>query len=326
MSDDIEIKSISSNSSEDRKEDPFVTTSRASKKKKSKKRKRKTDKTTSKKSTFKRKKQKVKHRDSDDSAMSDTSETKETSFDRKEENIDVNTDERMELERILRNFGGGTGFDNFGGYGFGSRLSKQRVDEILKALKSDNEMIQLEAVTELCNFFSVSTQDSVQSARVELFIPHLVTLLRKFDNVQLSLMAARSLTHIMDCLPPIASLIVQHGGIDALCQTLMNPEYIDLVEQSIQCLYHLSQTYGPQLLKSGVLGASLMYIDFFAINIQRTVIQMAVNICKRISRDTNFDDLREPIQSLINCLMNPDQKNQGKCHYCHYEYCKLLFS
>lgn len=123
-------------------------------------------------------------------------------------------------------------------------------------------------------------------------------------------MAARSLTHIMDCLPPIASLIVQHGGIDALCQTLMNPEYIDLVEQSIQCLYHLSQTYGPQLLKSGVLGASLMYIDFFAINIQRTVIQMAVNICKRISRDTNFDDLREPIQSLINCLMNPDQKSK----------------
>lgn len=47
-----------------------------------------------------------------------------TSFDRKEENIDVNTDERMELERILRNFGGGTGFDNFGGYGFGSRLCK----------------------------------------------------------------------------------------------------------------------------------------------------------------------------------------------------------
>lgn len=67
-----------------------------------------------------------------------------------------------------------------------NQIAKQRVDEILKALKSDNEMIQLEAVTELCNFFSVSTQDSVQSARVELFIPHLVTLLRKFDNVQLS--------------------------------------------------------------------------------------------------------------------------------------------
>ena len=70
-----------------------------------------------------------------------------------------------------------------------------------------------------------------------------INLLQTDHNPDIMLLAARSLTHLADNLPTSCSSIVRHGGVPALCERLLNIEYIDLAEQSLQArplLRHLS--------------------------------------------------------------------------------------
>ena len=61
-----------------------------------------------------------------------------------------------------------------------------------------------------------------------------ISLLQTDHNPDIMLLAARSLTHLADNLPTSCSSIVRHGGVPALCERLLNIEYIDLAEQSLQ--------------------------------------------------------------------------------------------
>lgn len=123
------------------------------------------------------------------------------------------------------------------------------------------------------------------------------------------MLAARSLTHMLDCLPPASSQVVNAGAVPVLAGKLLNIQYIDLAEQSLQCLSHLSYNYPHLLLKEGILTASLQYCDFFASNIQRTVLKMAANICRRVSRDT-FNLVEPALSSLANFLQYSDQQSE----------------
>lgn len=68
-----------------------------------------------------------------------------------------------------------------------------------------------------------------------------IGLLQTDHNPDIMLLAARSLTFLADVLPTCCGTIVRHGAVPALCERLLNIEYIDLAEQSLQVLpsHHL---------------------------------------------------------------------------------------
>jgi E3 ubiquitin-protein ligase TRIP12 len=111
---------------------------------------------------------------------------------------------------------------------------------------------------------------------------------------------------MIDSCPPTASAIVANQGVSLLIEKLLNIEFIDLAEQCVHCLYLLSETHAIVLLKQGVLSASLMFFDFFGIHVQKDVIKMAVNLCKRIPND-NFDAIQTVIPNLTNLLSYDDE-------------------
>lgn len=59
-------------------------------------------------------------------------------------------------------------------------------------------------------------------------------LLQSDSNPEVMLLAARALTFLADVLPASCSSIVRHGAVPAFCERLLNIEYIDLAEQSLQ--------------------------------------------------------------------------------------------
>lgn len=61
-----------------------------------------------------------------------------------------------------------------------------------------------------------------------------ISLLQTDHNPDIMLLAARSLTFLADVLPACCGTIVRHGAVPALCERLLNIEYIDLAEQSLQ--------------------------------------------------------------------------------------------
>lgn len=64
--------------------------------------------------------------------------------------------------------------------------------------------------------------------------PEQVQFLGYEHNPELMLLAARGLTFLADVFPPAAAAIIRHGAVPALCLRLLNVEYIDLAEQSLQ--------------------------------------------------------------------------------------------
>ncbi len=48
------------------------------------------------------------------------------------------------------------------------------------------------------------------------------------------ILAARALTFLADVLPSSCTSIVRHGAVPIFCERLLNIEYIDLAEQSLQ--------------------------------------------------------------------------------------------
>lgn len=158
-----------------------------------------------------------------------------------------------------------------------------RIKAIVAMLRDDDEMQHLTGLNELCEYISISTEDSMMTFPVDQVVPQLVTLLGHEHNPDVMLLAARALTFLADVYPPSAMSIIRHGAVPAFCARLLTIEYIDLAEQSLQALEKLSHDHPGPLLRAGALVAVLSYIDFFQTGVQRVAAATAANICRGIT-------------------------------------------
>eukprot|EP01117_Protostelium_nocturnum_P003254 TRINITY_DN1420_c0_g1_i2.p1 TRINITY_DN1420_c0_g1~~TRINITY_DN1420_c0_g1_i2.p1 ORF type:complete len:1554 (+),score=499.41 TRINITY_DN1420_c0_g1_i2:246-4907(+) len=195
-------------------------------------------------------------------------------------------------------------------------MNRSRLNTLLQGLKSEgNEDIQLQCLFELCDFLSVGTEENMSNFAVDSFVPPLVSLLQVDYNPELMLISCRALTYLMEALPSASSYLVNHGAIPPLCAKLLSIDYIDLAEQSIQCLEKISYEYSSVILQSGGLSAVLSFLDFFATNTQRLCVNIAANICRQIT-EANFHYVEEVIPILQNLLEYSDQKVVEKTVIC----------
>jgi E3 ubiquitin-protein ligase TRIP12 len=92
-------------------------------------------------------------------------------------------------------------------------------------------------------------------------------------------------------------------------ERLLNIEFIDLAEQCIQCLYYLSTQYSLIILEFGILGTLLTISDFFAINIQRRIVQILYNISKKINHE-EFHLIEESLPTMKMIFNNTDTNSK----------------
>ena len=121
-------------------------------------------------------------------------------------------------------------------------------------------MQHIDALSQLCELLSVSTEDSISMLPVETLAPTLVSslapqsalpgkstslhtqtcmfpqvdMLNKDHSPDIMLLAARALTFMADAMPSSCHAIVRHGAVQAFCGRLLVIEYIDLAEQCLQ--------------------------------------------------------------------------------------------
>lgn len=70
----------------------------------------------------------------------------------------------------------------------------------------------------------------------ETFAPLLVQCMRREHNIDIMLLAARALTHMMEALPSSCNVVVGAGAVPVFCEKLLAIEFIDLAEQVCQFL------------------------------------------------------------------------------------------
>eukprot|EP00698_Gefionella_okellyi_P017273 TRINITY_DN5031_c0_g1_i1.p1 TRINITY_DN5031_c0_g1~~TRINITY_DN5031_c0_g1_i1.p1 ORF type:complete len:1695 (-),score=309.88 TRINITY_DN5031_c0_g1_i1:43-5127(-) len=204
------------------------------------------------------------------------------------------------LQAILRKLGG---FEDV----LSVRAPSNRFKGLLVGLTSGDEMEQLEALSEVAEMLSLGTEDSLSTFDIDAFAPVLVNLLNAEHNPDLMLLAARSLTHLMDVIPPSCARIVGFGAVPSFCNKLLTIEYIDVAEQSLLALEKISHEHASAILQSGGLAAVLAFIDFFATPVQRVSASIAATMCKNVPLEA-FGLVRDCIGGLLGLLNSSDQK------------------
>ena len=74
-----------------------------------------------------------------------------------------------------------------------TKKGRSHLNNLLQGLKSDDEIGQLQAVMELCDFLSIGTEDNMSNFSVDLFVPALVNLLQLEHNPEIMRMEKKKL-------------------------------------------------------------------------------------------------------------------------------------
>ena len=77
--------------------------------------------------------------------------------------------------------------------------------------------------------------------------------------------ASICINHILDININSASVLVNHKGVEILCNTMQDFNYIDVAEYSIKALEKVSADYPDYILSSGGLPIMMNMIDFFIV-------------------------------------------------------------
>lgn len=212
------------------------------------------------------------------------------------------------LQGLLRRLGA-SGLDDMFPSSLGS--SHSRLRQLLGTIRNpDNETQQIDALSQLCEYLSVGTEESMVSFSIDLFVSPLIGLLSNASGTtspDIMLLSARALTHMMDALPSAAASIAHNGAAAPLCANLVSIEYIDLAEQSLSALQKLSVDYPQPIVRAGGFVAALSFIDFFSTGVQRVAATTACNLCRSPPHDA-IDMIIGVLPVMMNLLDSGDQR------------------
>ncbi|KAJ1341678.1 hypothetical protein BSLG_003790 [Batrachochytrium salamandrivorans] len=115
------------------------------------------------------------------------------------------------------------------------------------------------------------------------------------------LLSCRCLSNLFEANPSSVVYIVRHAGVEALVAKLTEIEYIDLAETILAVLAHVAAAYPLAVIRSNGLVASLQYIDFFGVHVQRVAMSIAANACRALGA-LHSSGLRDAAHSSMNAV------------------------
>lgn len=127
------------------------------------------------------------------------------------------------------------------------------------------------------------------------------------DQGTMVLLACRCLANLIEAMPHTAHTVVSCGAVPVLLSKLMEIEFIDLAEQTLQTLEKVSVDYPTSIIREGGLMAMLQYLDFFNIHIQRTAMTAVSHCCRKLSAE-HFDRVRDVVPIIRTVLTYADQR------------------
>ena len=164
--------------------------------------------------------------------------------------------------------------------GEGRNRHRERVAEIVKGMNERDESRQYQALLDLNDMLNMGTEESLNALRPELLVKPLIACIHR-DHLEVTILAARNLTYLIDCVPPSIPLVVSEGGVAAFCEKLFNIVDVDLADQCLQGLDKLAQEQPISVLRDNALTAILSFIDFFPLASQRRSVNTVTNALRR---------------------------------------------
>lgn len=185
-----------------------------------------------------------------------------------------------------------------------SNSNNSKVQNLLQAMKSDDEGASLAATTEICSMLVMGNEETLTGFPIKNAVSALRDILKSGKNYDLMNHACRALTYMMEALPRSTSQVAT--AIPQLVDQLKSIECMDVAEQALDALETLSRRHGKLILHSNGIGACLQFIDFFSIVSQRHALAITANAINNVSsHDIEFV---QPILPLLSSRLSMDDK------------------
>ncbi|KAK9450260.1 uncharacterized protein V1518DRAFT_372191 [Limtongia smithiae] len=205
-----------------------------------------------------------------------------------------------------------------GKYGLESESSKvhfiSQFSDMLNLLKQREDPEQrMDALRRLSDLILYRSDEVIQNALslsagtiINEFTDIMENPIPGDDDTESVLLACRSLRYLVDLVPKASRFVLDGDLLPLFCKKLREIEYIDVAEQILLILKMISADHPVSVTELGALTASLQYIEFFPIFIQRAAIGIAVN-CSKIILPHCVDTFCEIMPLIIRMIMGTDK-------------------
>ncbi|KEG12995.1 E3 ubiquitin-protein ligase TRIP12 [Trypanosoma grayi] len=168
--------------------------------------------------------------------------------------------------------------------GVSQRKATKEIATMRENISSDDEVRQIAGLNELCNMLSMGNSMTIGFIRPNVLVPSMLNCLRKEDNIDLMILAARALTYLVDAISSTVYVLGSEGGVEAILLHLQEVKDIELSEQCLTCVEKITQnTNGAvMVLQKGGAKALLIYVDFFSSSSQRKAWTSVAAMCRRV--------------------------------------------
>ncbi|CEF61963.1 E3 ubiquitin-protein ligase TRIP12 [Strongyloides ratti] len=188
----------------------------------------------------------------------------------------------------------------FGGSGLSGHPAK-----IMEDLTSNEELIQLTAANDLAETLIMHNEDNMPPFPIKEVVQILIQLLQKEHNYELMLVASRCISNLLEVLPRTYTIV--NETVPYLLQKLERIECIDVAEQCLIALEHITRRSAKLVLNAGGIPAAISHVDFFSMPSQRLSFQIAANCANHITSN-EFGLIKDSVSYLVCRLNGEDDK------------------
>lgn len=124
----------------------------------------------------------------------------------------------------------------------------------------------------------------------------------QFSNPDVLVTAGQCIKTILQNSPSSAKRMIKQGLLSSLVAFLINIEFIDLAEVSLDCLAKTALLHPRRCIKADVARALLVHLDFFRRDYQLTSLRAVLCMCQA-THDRDFEKLIFPILSPLQAII-----------------------
>lgn len=190
------------------------------------------------------------------------------------------------VDLIQTLMGGGVMFNGGGGLGGGNFGVHSEIDALMNNLNQrEDPYLVLESLNELSERLlmmnGITAERIIPANRLAMTLVSIMQDPLLSEELELHLVSCRCLYNFLEVNQDFIHEALNNGAVEALCQKLLEINYIDLTEQALQTLEMISRDpiSHVQIVNCDGLKACLQYLDFFTVHAQRKSLIIVANSC-----------------------------------------------
>ncbi|CAD2216329.1 hypothetical protein ADEAN_000379100 [Angomonas deanei] len=188
------------------------------------------------------------------------------------------------------------------------------ISKLVEEISSGDDFREMQGLTQLCDIINSSSEGALTGINESNLVTAICACLRKDYNPELVLLAARSLTYLIDAAPNIVPTLSQESNLEAILSHLVSVEDIEVAQQCIDCVDKLcAHPVGAMsVFQNNGIALMFMFLDFFTISTQKKVWR-CVWKCSRYVYTSTYEKVRETVPLFRTGLRNSDADISDYC-------------